>query len=146
MPKTRGNMDTSVYPDTKIPRAVFPDIRGDYELNNVIVMLNMGEHDSHKHYAAIAKIRQLHKYVLFYRSIGGTWSVVNMRALKKNLFDSLSMLDDSRALHRVIEKVVGIAPKQNTTRKRTPKKGRRRRRRRTLGRTARRRRRTAATN
>ena len=113
MPTIRGNLSEDEYPDTKIPRAIFPDKDNPdgYELNSVIVMLNLGEYDSSRHYAAISKIQQLGKYVLFYRRPGGTWTIRNIRPLKLTLDDSLRMLDSSKSLHRLIERVTGLKQK-----------------------------------
>lgn len=127
MPTVRGNVDDNEYPDTKIPRAIFPDNPAGYELNSVIVMLNLGEYESSRHYAAIAPIQQLDVYVLFYRPPGGTWTIRNMRPLKPTLDDSLSMLDTSKSLHRLIEKVTGLKRRRRTLRKRKRKRKRRRR-------------------
>lgn len=117
MPTIRGNLDENEYPDTKIPRAIFPEDPAGYELNSVIVMLNLGEYDSPRHYAAIAPIQQLDTYVLFYRTPGGTWTIKNMRPLKPTLNDSLYMLDSNKSLHRLIERVTGLKQKKQRRRK-----------------------------
>jgi hypothetical protein len=119
MPTVRGNLSEDTYPDTKIPRAIFPeeDNPDGHELNSVIVMLNLGEYDSSRHYAAIAKIQQLGRYVLFFRQPGGTWTIRNMRPLKTSLDDSLYMLDSNKTLHRLIEKVTGLKQKGKSRRK-----------------------------
>ena len=117
MPTIRGNLHRNEYPDTKIPRAIFPDNPDGYELNSVIIMLNLGEYDSPRHYAAIAPIQQLDTYVLFYRSPGGTWTIRNMRPLKSTLDDSLYMLDTNKSLHRLVEKVTGLKRKKSKRRK-----------------------------
>lgn len=142
---TRGSFNETEYPDTRVPRAIFPDISGDYELNNAVVMLNLGNYDSDRNYAAIVRIHQLDSYVLFYRPVGGTWTVRNMRPLKKTLDDSLYMLDSNKSIHRLIEKVTGISRKDSLRRTR---RNRRRRRSRTMRarRRPRRRRRRRRTN
>ena len=117
MPTIRGNLHKHEYPDTKIPRAIFPDNPAGYELTSVVVMLNLGEYDSSRHYAAIAPIQQLDTYVLFYRSPGGTWTIRNMRPLKPTLDDSLYMLDSNKSLHRLIERVTGLKHKKQRRRK-----------------------------
>lgn len=108
----RGNLDDSPYPDTKIPRAIFPDISGDYELHAAVIMLNLGEHEANRHYAAIVRIQQLDTYVLFYRPIGGTWTLKNMRPLKPVLDDALYMLDENKPIHRLIENLTGLKRKR----------------------------------
>lgn len=121
----RGNLDDSPYPDTKIPRAIFPDISGDYELHSAVIMLNLGEHDANRHYAAIVRIQQLDTYVLFYRPIGGTWTLKNMRPLKPVLDDALYMLDENKSIHRLIETLTGLRRKRPKKRRRNTRRKKR---------------------
>jgi hypothetical protein len=125
MPTIRGNLHISEYPDTKIPRAIFPDIDDGYKIDSAIHLLNLGDHEAFRHYAAIVPIHKLDKYALFYRTPGSTWSSRNMRILKSTLEDSLYMLDNNKKLHRLIERTTGLKRKRKrrnkTVRKRKQK-------------------------
>ena len=125
MSTIRGNLHISEYPDTKIPRAIFPDTGDGYKIDSVIRLLNLGEHNASRHYAAIVPIHNLDKYVLFYRTPGRAWTSRNMRILKSTLEDSLYMLDKNKKLHRLIERTTGLKRKRKrknkTVRKRKQK-------------------------
>lgn len=108
---TRGTNVDEGEPDTVVPRAIFPDTDGGYELQSAVVMLNLGEYDSDKHYAAMVLIRNLNTYVLFFRPVGGIWTIGNMRVLTPDKNDSLSMLDEDIHLRKTVYNVIGITPK-----------------------------------
>jgi hypothetical protein len=115
------------HPDTKIPRAILPDIDGGYTKEQVVKELNNGKHDSKRYYTAIAKLAYPAKYVLFYREIGGKWKNTNTTPLKPSFDDSLEMLDTSRSLHKLVEGLIGISQSGKGRKRRTRSRTRRRR-------------------
>jgi len=96
------------HPDTKIPVTVLPkDIK---DLQSAIVELNLGNHNSSSHYAAIAFITAFNKYVLFYRSPFNQWNLKNIFLLKKDKLDSLYMVNSSKKIQHIINKELGLTP------------------------------------
>jgi hypothetical protein len=96
-------------PDTKIPRAILPE-NPEFNLINVMRLLKRGEYGSDKHYVAIVKIPQLETYILFYRKLGGNWSLKNIKCLAKTKNESLDMLDNDVKIHSLIHSVTDILP------------------------------------
>lgn len=130
------------YPDTKIPRVIFPEYpeglthkKWGYKLSVAIVLLNLNTFNSDKHYAAMIPIETLNSYVLFYRKPFGSWEHDNMIVLKKNKTASLSMLDTNKRILSKLQNIIGIKPPSKHLRnkiKKTIKRGKKQKNRKTM--------------
>lgn len=113
MPAIRGSFhEEPEHPDTKVPVAFVPR-RGEdscRKISTIVSRLNLGDYNSQFHYGAIAYLKNIGSYIFLYRSVTQPWSVDNFVPLKKNLEDSLDIIDSDAKIQKIINECQGIKP------------------------------------
>jgi hypothetical protein len=117
----RGSMEEDPDGDIQFPMAKIPSPKkgGTHDLMTAIVMLNMGQFDSEKDYAAFFYWDAVDKYVLLYRNPRQPWDTHYIELLMKSRDDSLNFLDTDKTIHTKIQQLIGLisGTKKKTSRK-----------------------------